>query len=273
MSHAASSGSPELVSDSTHIRMIGSAYRKTGRPVVLVPLGTHFHAGQQAVLAAAGRIPRGIVIVALADNSPLWPQAAEVFAGSPAHYLWRYQPAERTTRVLPADHGLEDPQQLSETLTQVLALAGALGPSDVFYGERDYELLLALSTAIHDLQLPIKVTGVPTVRLPGGLPLSQDTLGLDASAREAGLALSAALIAGAHSAEAGPAAIVAAAREVLSAAGIDPHYLKLRSRQLGPAPSSGEGRLLVAATVGNVRLRDNVGVPIGIGFRNLGAQD
>lgn len=50
---------------------------------------------------------------------------------------------------------------------------------------------------------------------------------------------------------------------------MQPDYLELRARDFGPAPEEGDARLLVAATFGGVRLVDNVGVPVGIGFRNL----
>ena len=59
------------------------------------------------------------------------------------------------------------------------------------------------------------------------------------------------------------------AREVLTAAGVEPEYVELRGRDLGEPPTEGDARLFIAATVGGVRLIDNAGVPLGIGFRNL----
>lgn len=53
------------------------------------------------------------------------------------------------------------------------------------------------------------------------------------------------------------------------AAGVTPEYVELRGLDLGRAPEEGDARLFGAATVGGVRLTDNVGLPIGIGFRNL----
>ena len=42
-----------------------------------------------------------------------------------------------------------------------------------------------------------------------------------------------------------------------------------RGRDLGMPPEEGDARLLVAATIGGVRLIDNVGLPLGIGFNNI----
>ena len=81
--------------------------------------------------------------------------------------------------------------------------------------------------------------------------------------------MSAALVAGAHAAEGGPEAVLAAARAVLLAAQITPEYLELRSLTLEQPPKTGNARLLVAANIGGTRLLDNVGVPVGIGFKNI----
>ena len=46
-------------------------------------------------------------------------------------------------------------------------------------------------------------------------------------------------------------------------------YLEIRGLDLGDAPAQGDARLFVSAVVGGVRLTDNVGLPLGIGFRNI----
>ena len=56
---------------------------------------------------------------------------------------------------------------------------------------------------------------------------------------------------------------------MLRAAGVEPEYLEVRGRDLGAPPVEGDARLLVAATIGGVRLIDNVGLPLGIGFNNI----
>jgi pantoate--beta-alanine ligase len=97
--------------------------------------------------------------------------------------------------------------------------------------------------------------GVPTVREPDGLALSSRNRYLSDEDRRAALALSRAL-------RAGPAG----AREVLDAEpGLELDYLELRAPDLGPAPETGEARLLVAARVGTTRLIDNLAVHLSEG--------
>lgn len=129
--------------------------------------------------------------------------------------------------------------------------------------------MLRLQQAITDLHLAVKVQGVPTVRMPDGLAMSLRNTEIPVEHREKAVALSAALTAGAHVAERGAQVVLETAQDVLAAAGVQPDYLELRARDFGPAPQEGDARLLVAATFGGVRVIDNVGVPVGIGFRNL----
>jgi len=189
------------------------------------------------------------------------------YTRAPGHTesLW---PQGLRTQITPPD-GLEDSAELAQALTTHLSLLHAVAPETIIAGEKDYEFLLRLQQAITDLHLDVKVQGVPTVRMPDGLAMSLRNTAIPATDREKALALSAALTAGAHVAERGAEAVLSTAADVLRAAGVQPDYLELRARDFGPAPEEGDARLLVAATFGGVRLVDNVGVPVGIGFRNL----
>lgn len=179
--------------------------------------------------------------------------------------LW---PQGLRTQITPPE-GLEDSAALAEALTVHLSLLHAVAPDSIIAGEKDYEFLLRLQQAITDLHLAVKVQGVPTVRMPDGLAMSLRNTEIPVEHREKAVALSAALTAGAHVAERGAQVVLETAQDVLDAAGVQPDYLELRARDFGPAPQEGDARLLVAATFGGVRLIDNVGVPVGIGFRNL----
>lgn len=251
------------------IPVVARAMRKSGRPVVLVPLGTGLHAGHVALVRAARRLPRAVVIVAWAGE-----ETPAVFAEEGVDAVFRYSqdvlwPRGLRTLVQPVDLDLEPVEEVARQLTLELTLINLVGPSDVVVGEKDYEQMRALQAAITDLHLPVRLHGVPTVRMPDGLAVSLRNAGVEESAREQALALSAALTAGAHAAEHGEDAVLAVARGVLDTAGVTVDYLEVRGLDLGDAPEAGDARLLLSANVGGVRLIDNVGLPLGIGFRNI----
>ncbi|HZK31766.1 MAG TPA: pantoate--beta-alanine ligase [Corynebacterium sp.] len=247
----------------------GRAMRKTGRPLALIPLNEGLHAGHIALIRSARHLRNTIVVVAwTGENVP------ETFREEQVDAVWHYRgeqlwPKGMRTTITPADVGLEPVAVIGRELTRLGALINVLSPSDVVVGEKDYQTLVALQQAITDLHLPLQLHGVPTVRTADGLAISLRNAGIEEPAREEALALSAALTAGAHAAEHGAEQVLDTARGVLAAAGVVPEYLELRGLDLGEAPVEGDARLFGAVTVGGVRLTDNVGLPIGIGFRNL----
>ncbi|WP_460490674.1 pantoate--beta-alanine ligase, partial [Corynebacterium nasicanis] len=226
------------------------------------------HGGHAALIRAARRLPRAVVIVAFAGSDPslLIDEKVDAICTYTQDDLW---PRGLRTLVHPVDHHLESVDSVAMQLTLELTLINAVGPSDVVVGEKDYEQMRALQAALTDLHLPVKLHGVPTVRTPDGLALSLRNAHVEESAREQALAMSAALTAGAHAAEHGAEAVLSVARSVLEDAGIDVDYLEIRGLDLGDAPAQGDARLLVSAVIGGVRLTDNVGLPLGIGFRNI----
>ena len=275
--------------------------QKTGKSLHLVVLGQDIHAGHRVLLRTAQQL--GVVVAAVelphvdaADAGDTAPgaQAHETNLGAPSRQLnpelmdvlreagvdavvpYTREPGEKDslwpqglrTQITPPE-GLEDSSALAEALTVHLSLLHAVGPDSIIAGEKDYEFLLRLQQAITDLHLAVKVQGVPTVRMPDGLAMSLRNTEIPVEHREKAVALSAALTAGAHVAERGAQVVLDTAQDVLAAAGVQPDYLELRARDFGPAPQEGDARLLVAATFGGVRLIDNVGVPVGIGFLNL----
>jgi pantoate--beta-alanine ligase len=173
-----------------------------------------------------------------------------------------YPDGEPTVRVNPGPlgetlEGASRPGFFHGVLTVVLKLLHLTRPDLAFFGEKDYQQLTLIRRMVRDLDVPVEIVGVPTVREPDGLALSSRNRYLSAPERRAALSLSAALWAGAA---AGPDAESAARAALHPDVALD--YLVLAGTELGPPPAHGPARLLIAARVGTTRLIDNLAVEL-----------
>jgi pantoate--beta-alanine ligase len=158
--------------------------------------------------------------------------------------------------------GASRPGHFDGMLTVVAKLFLLTRADLAFFGEKDYQQLTLVTQMARDLEIPVEVRGVPTVREIDGLALSSRNRYLSPAEREAALALSQALREGAAQSDAESA--LAAAGKILAAEdGVRVDYLALTDTDLGPAPVAGPARMLVAARVGSTRLIDNIAVHLG----------
>jgi pantoate--beta-alanine ligase len=158
--------------------------------------------------------------------------------------------------------GASRPGHFDGVLTVVCKLLLLTRADLAFFGEKDYQQLTLVKRMVRDLEIPVEVRGVPTVREPDGLALSSRNRYLSAEQRESALALSRALREGAAQTDADSA--LAVASKILSdGTGVTVDYLALTDPDLGPAPAYGPARMLVAARVGATRLIDNVPLLLG----------
>lgn len=259
-------GQAVVVTDPAQLSVYGRAFRKVGKSVVVVPLGQGIHAGHIQLIRAARSLLGAVVMVTYSGE-----EIPEVFAAEHVDVVFHGSlgPASFGVEVCTGMEHLEDAGTIAREVAAVLAAVGATHATDVVLGEKDFELLVAVQRAVTGLHMEVKLHSVPTVRASTGIAMSLRNARIPADQREAALALSAALTAGAHVAERGAADVVATARGVLEAAGLTPDYLELRDLAFNPAPERGDARLLGAVTLGGVHLSDNVGVPVGVGFRNI----
>ncbi|MEV0152625.1 pantoate--beta-alanine ligase [Micromonospora sp. NPDC050686] len=191
-----------------------------------------------------------------------------VFAPSVADM---YPDGQPRVRVNPGQLGedLEGQSRLGffhGVLTVVLKLLQLTRPDLAFFGEKDYQQLTLVRRMVRDLDVPVEIVGVPTVREPDGLARSSRNRYLSAPERQAALSLSAALRAGVEAAERGgdAAAVLTAAHRAFDAGppGARLDYLVLTDADLEPGPVAGPARLLVAAWAGATRLIDNAGLEL-----------
>jgi len=164
--------------------------------------------------------------------------------------------------------GAVRPGHFDGMLTVVAKLLHLTRPDAAFFGEKDGQQLALIRRMAQDLNFPVRIVGVPTVREPDGLALSSRNRFLSAADRAEALALSRALFAGRDAAAGGPAAVREAAAKTLAgtAAGTGLDYLAL----IDPADFTevdredfhGEAVLALAAKIGTTRLIDNVRISL-----------
>ena len=165
--------------------------------------------------------------------------------------------------------GASRPGHFDGVLTVVAKLMHLTGGTAFYFGQKDAQQLLLIRRMVRDLDFPVRVVSVPTVREDDGLAMSSRNTYLSEADREVALCLSRALAAGAAAAAEGPSAVRRAARAVLVAeplALVD-YLVLVHPTTLKDVPEwySGEALLAVAAKVGTTRLIDNRPMLLGPG--------
>jgi pantoate--beta-alanine ligase len=165
--------------------------------------------------------------------------------------------------------GASRPGHFDGVLTVVGKLLHLTAARSAYFGQKDAQQLLLIRRMVRDIDFPVDVVSVPTVREPDGLAMSSRNMYLTASDRETALCLSRALRAGGEAAAYGPSAIRRAAREVLveEPLALVDYLVLVHPQTLADVPEwyRGEALLAVAARVGTTRLIDNTPVLVGPG--------
>ena len=269
------------------LRELLAPERRAGRRIGLVPTMGYFHDGHLSLMRRA-RADNDVVVVSLFVN-PAQFAPGEDFTAYPRDEQRDTELAEAEgvdvlfsppveevypegfdtavtigglTETLEGDDAQRGPEHFRGVTTVVTKLFNMAGPDVAYFGQKDAQQALVIRKLVRDLDIPVRIEVCPTVRDADGLALSSRNAYLSPDERERALALSRALRAAQSAVESGSRAadaVVAAAREELSRAGIEPDYLQLRSAtDLSPVERvNGSTLLAVAARVGRARLIDN----------------
>ncbi|GAA3727672.1 pantoate--beta-alanine ligase [Leifsonia bigeumensis] len=198
------------------------------------------------------KLPDDVVVFA--------PSVAELYPGGASETL--VTAGEAGTRF----EGASRPGHFDGMLTVVAKLLNIVRPDVVVFGQKDAQQVFLVRRMVRELNVPVTVDVVETVREESGLALSSRNRYLDADQHRAALALSGALNTAAASATTRANAL-AAAHEVLDAEpAVDLDYVEL----VDPAtflPVADDYRgpttAIVAARVGTTRLIDNRMLQLG----------
>src|SRR5256714_14246608 len=150
---------------------------------------------------------------------------------------------------LEGDPTQRGPEHFAGVATVVTKLFNMVQPNVAYFGQKDAQQALVVRKLVRDLDLPVRIEVLPTVREPDGLAMSSRNAYLSVEERSRAVALSRALEAADREVAAGnrdAGSVLAAARRELDARGVEPEYLELRSADdLSPA-SRVNGRTLPA---------------------------
>jgi pantoate--beta-alanine ligase len=279
---------PKILRTVPSLRRALEPYRKAGASIALVPTMGALHRGHMALVREARRRAKRVVVSIFVNPTQFAPH--EDFASYPRSFatdlkalrtqnidvVWApaveaMYPDGFTTRLAPegpAKAGLEDeyrPHFFGGVATVVAKLFTQVSPDFAFFGQKDYQQLRVVTQIAKDLDLPVKVIGVSTVREPDGLALSSRNVYLSSAERAVAPMLYKVLKDCASRIKSGEKIdrVLNVGRIEVDLAGFSLDYLEARhALTLAPVVSLKEGpvRLLIAARLGKTRLIDNVAV-------------
>lgn len=277
----------QIVRTVSDLRAVVAGWRADGDTVSVVPTMGALHAGHLSLVAAA-RAACDRVIVTLfvnprqfdrpediasyprtedRDRGTLGPLGVDLLFAPGVDEVY---PAGFATTVSVAglsrgmcgDHRPGHFDGMATVVTKLFLMTGA---DRAFFGEKDWQQLQIVRRLAADLNIPITVEGLATVREADGLAMSSRNERLTPADRAAAPSLFRALDRAASRLRErdDPATVLAAARDEITGGGFDRvEYLDLRDPEsLAPLDRlNGPARLLAAAWLGPVRLIDNVAV-------------
>jgi pantoate--beta-alanine ligase len=245
--------------------------RLRGERIGLVPTMGAFHAAHVALMRAA-REGSDIVVVSLfvnptqfnsADDLARYPrdeaadarmaeaEGVDVLFAPSAEALY---PPGFETWVEPGElgsvlEGAARPGHFRGVATVCAKLFAIVGPSAAWFGQKDAQQVAVVRRIVADLNLPLEVRVLPTMRDADGLALSSRNVFLSQAERAVAVALPRAIQAGTAAHAAGGDPVAAARSELEAERGLTVDYVAVADFDL---PT-----LVAAVRVGGTRLIDN----------------
>ncbi|MDH3559396.1 MAG: pantoate--beta-alanine ligase [Gammaproteobacteria bacterium] len=163
--------------------------------------------------------------------------------------------------------GAARPGHFAGVSTVVAKLFNLVQPDSAVFGEKDYQQLVIIRRMVEDLNIPVSIEGITTVREPDGLAMSSRNRYLEPGERAIAPRLYQVLCEVRERLSAGErdhGAVEQAALEALTLAGFEPDYVSIRRAAdlASPAAADQALRVLAAARLGAMRLIDNIEISI-----------
>lgn len=184
----------DIIEDPRALSALCHPWRFSGQHTVLVPTMGYFHAGHESLMRRGREMGDKLIVSLFVNPSQFGPnedlaayprdferdaeRAREIGADvlfapqpsamySPGHAAWVEVPSLSGSLC-----GLSRPTHFRGVCTVVMKLFMLILPTTALFGEKDWQQLTVLKRMALDLNVPVSVRGLPTVREPDGLALS-----------------------------------------------------------------------------------------------------
>ncbi|MGQ9778496.1 MAG: pantoate--beta-alanine ligase [Bacillota bacterium] len=201
----------KLVKTVAEVRTAVGEARRRGESIGFVPTMGYLHEGHLALVRRA-RAENGFVVVSIFVNPTQFgphedfaryprdlPRDLELCHGAGVDLVFApeaaemYPPGFQTyVEVEELSRGLcgaSRPGHFRGVATVVTKLFNIVGPDRAYFGEKDAQQLRVIKRLVADLNFPLEIVAVPTVREPDGLAMSSRNTYLSPQERQAALVL------------------------------------------------------------------------------------
>jgi len=275
------------------LRSWSTAQRAAARRIALVPTMGYLHEGHLALVDEARRRAESVILSIFVNPLQFGPREdlaryprdlprdrglarsrdVDALFVPPVEVMYPPGSEVRVTAGATAERweGAARPGHFTGVLTVVAKLFHLIQPNLACFGQKDLQQLTLVRRMVRDLDWPLEIVGVPTVREPDGLALSSRNAYLSADDRKRAVVLSRALQA-AHQAycEGERRATVLEKQmrqQLLREPEVQVEYIAIAEPQGLQPVSVADTRSVVAiaARVGGTRLIDNISLAQGLG--------
>ena len=201
-----------IISSPNQIQKTCLALKRRGKTIAIVPTMGFLHEGHLALVRKAREVSDIVVMTIFVNPTQFGPK--EAFSKYPRDTKGDLAKARRAgvdfvflpnvRSIYPADYetyvevtratrglcGKSRPVHFRGVTTIVCKLFNIVQPDFAIFGLKDFQQCAVIKRMVKDLNLPIQVIGVPTVREKDGLAMSSRNVYLNPSERKAALVLS-----------------------------------------------------------------------------------
>lgn len=261
-------------------------WRQAGQRIALVPTMGNLHTGHLQLVDRARQLADRVIATIFVnplqfgqgedfesyprtledDSQKLEEYATDLLFAPAVSEVYQRPQTEQTIVRVP---GLSDilcgqfrPGHFAGVATVVCKLFNMAQPDVAVFGEKDYQQLMVIRRMVEDLQIPVQIEGMATVREADGLAMSSRNGYLTVEERAKAPAVYQVLTQTAEALQAGDQdfkSLEESAWNSLENAGLRPDYFQIRRAQDLQSPDKEEKDLVIlaAAYLGAARLIDN----------------